>query len=304
MKIFNSITGFVFLCLMCILPYCKKDDVIPSTTDDAITVIKNDASLSIYYLIATRANAESYINSSSGILAPIDNAFISAGITPNTVSSFSQAYSDSLIKYMSVPSGMSFNGVVGTRVNFVSGLGLPVYGDSTATNVYFNGVSTASVTPTRGYNTSIYKLNKVLDLPYPTISQFISRDSSLSFYNEAFTRANWSASLTGGTYTLFAPTNDAFRSAGYVDIQSIDSVNMNTLTQLLKFNTAQNYYYLNDLATQSNITTLQGGAITLTNTDGSIILTGITNPSPATILNSGSLAGNALVYKVSKILLP
>ena len=104
---------------------------------------------------------------------------------------------------------------------------------------------------------------------------------------------------------MLMPTNDAFQNAGYADIASIDAADINVLTQLLLYHAIPNTFFQNDLAQQSSITTLDGEAITVDTSSGSLMLKGNSDPTePAIVLSNGFLTGNVVAFKISQVLLP
>jgi uncharacterized surface protein with fasciclin (FAS1) repeats len=79
---------------------------------------------------------------------------------------------------------------------------------------------------------------------------------------------------------------------------------MNVLTQIMLYHTVSNKYFGNDLANQTSLVTLQGGALQVSSLSG-LQLLGNSDPSlPASLLNNGILAGNVLTYKISNVLMP
>jgi len=285
------------------LSSCKKTDTITPTT--ALATIQADASSTIFSAIEARSGDDSYINGSAAVIVPVDSAFINAGITATVAANLSMTACDSIIKYYSIPTGVNCGGTAGAQVALTTGLSLPLYADSSATSLFFNGVAASSITPVVVGTTSIYKVPQFINVPAASIAQIAAADTSLSLFIEAFNRTGLATNIGSGNFSLFMPTNSAFATAGYPDIASIDAANITTLTQLLLYHTVASRLLQNDLAGQTSLTTLQGTNIQVSTTSGMLMLTGNSDPSlPANLQNTGILAGNGVAYKINEVLLP
>jgi uncharacterized surface protein with fasciclin (FAS1) repeats len=284
---------------------CKKDKATVAVSTSS--TISSDPTLTIFSAIVSRSGDNALVNSSGAIVAPVDSAFISAGITAGMVANLSVADCDSIVRYYTIPAGLTLNGTTSSEVAVGSLLGPALYADSSTSALYFNGTAALSPVPVVVGTTSIYKLTQFVNLPASSVSQIASSDNNLSLFNEAYNRTNLAASLAPGSfYTVLMPNNTAFINAGYPNIASIDSADINVLTQLLLYQTIPSDYFDNDLLHQSSVTTLQGGTIQLNNASGSVQLIGNSDPgSPANLVSNSLLAGsNVLAYKTNSLLLP
>jgi uncharacterized surface protein with fasciclin (FAS1) repeats len=283
---------------------CNKNPnstVVPATP---LSIINDDPSLSIFLAIESLSGDDNDVNNSAAIIIPVDSAFINAGITASVAARLTPPECDSIVMYYTIPDGVNFNDSVSRQKAFSSGLGPVLFGDSTKTVLYFDGIPAVSTKHILACRSSIYKLTQFINVPAETVSQITGSDTSLSMFNEAFNRTNLEASLSSGSFTLFMPTNNAFRKAGYPDISSIDSANINTLTKTLLYQTVPYHYFYNDLANQTSLITLQGGTLQVFSKDTLMLLRNANQSSLAILLNNGMLAGNVLTYKISSLLLP
>ncbi len=297
---------------MLTLNSCKKT-VTPAAAPTALSTIQGDPTLTVFSAIEKIAGDDNFVNNSTAVLIPVDSAFNSAGLTAAVAATLTQTQADSIVRYYAIPNGVSFSDSANKETNFVTALTAPVYGDSTGTVLYFNGVAALSITPTIVVNptptvvgsTSIYKLSQFFNLPLSSITQVTSADTSLTMFNEALNVTNFTSNLSSGAFTLFMPTNAAFMAAGYANVAAIDSANATTLTNLLMYQTVANNYFSNDLATKSTLTTLQGESIGINVTGGYLQLVGNTDAStPGVLQTSSILAGNIVAYKINNVLLP
>ncbi len=285
---------------------CKKADVVTPDVPVVlptgnVAAIQADITLTLFSKIESKSGDDVLFNNSTSILAPVDSAFINAGINAATITAFSVATCDSIVKYYTSTNVINFTN---TETGFVSTLGTSFYADSSATAKYFNGAATTSINPIIVGTSSIYKLTQFVNLPIVSLVQIIGLDPNLTLLAEALNVTNLAPTLASGSLTFFMPTNAAFVAAGFPDIASIDNANVNTLKQILLYHVINNDYFENDVALQSSLTTLQGGSIQV-NTNNSLQLVGNADPTtPAAFLSNGALAGNVLAYKINNVLLP
>lgn len=282
---------------------CNRSKKTPISPKTPLAVINEDSSLSIFSTIVNYSGDENYLNNSKTLVVPDDDAFIRAGITKKLANKFSPPKCDSIVMYYAILNGVNFDASTEKEIVFPSGLGPLLFADSTKSKLYFNGISTVSVKPVRVGNSSIYKLTRVIELPAADVMQITSADKNLSFFNEALKRTGYLFNLADGSFTLLMPVNDAFKKAGFRDLDSIDKADINTLNQILKNQTVSNIYFINDLAREKTIHTLQGKAL-LVNVSGCLSLKNEYNEVAANILSNGKLADNVLTYKTGDLILP
>ncbi len=100
---------------------------------------------------------------------------------------------------------------------------------------------------------------------------------------------------TGGPFTVFAPTDDAFAAlpAGTLDALLADT---DALEEVLLYHVAQGELTSADLDRASSVTTLQGQKIAVT--PGSILLNGIA------VDQADILAENGIIHVIGEVLLP
>jgi uncharacterized surface protein with fasciclin (FAS1) repeats len=109
--------------------------------------------------------------------------------------------------------------------------------------------------------------------------------------------AGLSATISdGGPFTIFAPTNAAFATLpeARLDMLMADSV---LLAETLKYHVVSGTLTATDLATQTSLTTLQGGTISIsTNDDGELTV------EEVTILTSDVMASNGVIHFIHQLL--
>ena len=286
----------------CALNSCQKtNSSTPSPSTPAQTYLSSDTSLALYNALVIKANDTYMLTSTDSItvLAPTDSAFAVAGISAQTIAGWSTTFADSVLRYHYIDA--SANLVSGSYTSFGSLLSPAVYGFTDGTNYYFNGSPAMKATLTSGTAT-IYKLNNVLQIPAASVSQWLSADTSLSFFTEALARTGLGASLgVSGWNTLFAPVNSAFIGYGFTNVDTLD---VNVLSNIIQYHILNGQYFSNTLASQVTVGAEEGGYINITSGTGTLQLTGTGNTSPATLLSANNLAGTVIVHKIDHLLLP
>jgi uncharacterized surface protein with fasciclin (FAS1) repeats len=285
---------------------CKrKQTTTANTAHTTLSEINEDPSLSIFSTIASFSGDENSVNNSTAIIIPVDSAFIKAGITAKVAARLSPPECDSIVMYYIMSDKINFNASAGKKIEIASRLGPALFADSTNSALYFNGVSVVSKKPARVGKSSIYKLTQFINMPEETVSEIAASDTSLSLFNEALKRTGFEGTLSNGSFTLFMPINNAFRSAGYTDISRIDHENIQKLTQILLCQAIpNNYYFENELKKQITLTTLQGKTVHVSGRKNLKLAAGSNPSSVAYVMNNGMLAENVLTYKISNVLLP
>ena len=166
-------------------------------------------------------------------------------------------------------------------------------------------------------NGMIQVLNTVLQpLVHPNLSVAISADTSLTFLNVALQQAGLKELIAGNaTYTFFAPSNNAFRTAGFLTIDSINSTDPKILKDLLLYHFFGGRKFIYDYILTTGDTdkteqAMQNGnnvGITLLKDDEGVKYTGITikgagNKVAANVTKQNFMAGNGVLHVIDQLL--
>lgn len=156
----------------------------------------------------------------------------------------------------------------------------------------------------RAANGIIHVIDKVLLPPSMNLVETaLSYDPEFSILVQAVIKAGLTDVLaTGGPYTVFAPTNDAFVALlGELGISGLDDLDVETLTKVLLYHVVDGRVYSSDLSS-GNVTTLNGtfslNVSTLKITDANGREAGLI-PS---LLNVQ--ATNGVIHVIDKVILP
>lgn len=147
-------------------------------------------------------------------------------------------------------------------------------------------------------------------LPLSTIGELINTGSKFTLLKAALARTGLDGALAQpGTYTVFAPTDDAFKAFGYVDAAAINAAPVDLLKTVLQYHVLSTRISASDIPTAVNTTqqTLAGlplyvskvtSASTTSATSATISING------AHILQADGVASNGVIHAIDRVLLP
>ncbi len=172
------------------------------------------------------------------------------------------------------------------------------------------GCATNPETPTQETETETSEEGKVMEVGDSTATGEVSTTGNLitvvqsqpnlSTLVKAIEAANLTTMLQGpGTYTIFAPTNDAFSAlpAGELD-NLLRPENKAELVQLLQYHVVPSVVVASDLKSVHNIKTVQGGRAKISTEGNDILL------DEAKVITPDITASNGVIHVVDKVLLP
>ncbi|MVM31419.1 fasciclin domain-containing protein [Spirosoma sp. HMF4905] len=144
-----------------------------------------------------------------------------------------------------------------------------------------------------------------------TISEIINTGSKFTLLKAALVRAGLDGTLSQpGTYTVFAPTDDAFKLFGYADAAAINAAPVDVLKAVLQYhvlgtqlmssaipvavNTAQQTLLANAVLYTSKVTSTSSTSATSTTL----------SVNGAHVLQADGQASNGVIYAIDRVLLP
>jgi uncharacterized surface protein with fasciclin (FAS1) repeats len=268
------------------------------------SLINTDTSFSLYHRMLLVANESGLLaDNPVTLLIPTNDAFRAAGYSEGQIDSLLPSVADRLISYhfITEPATPDNNGYAPypTHLNF------SLYGEKDAGGeIWFNGAPVAGDTLMVG-KALIYRLNTILLSPQDSLSYVLGQDSALSFTAELFRRTGLDTLPTTDNFTVLAPTNTAWISAGYDSVGAIDSADLNTMLSLAKFHVLPGQYFSNQLVGLNNVVTLQGSSLSVSIAGGVLQFKGNGNAAPANVLTADQPAGNTFViHKIDEVLSP
>jgi len=178
---------------------------------------------------------------------------------------------------------------------------------TTGTGVSVNGARVVEA-DVRASNGVIHIIDRVLLPPTGNILAIAQADTTLSLLVAAALRGG--AAVTGalgGTapLTVFAPTNSAFRAAGFANAAAINAAPVATLTNILTYHVVPGVRAYSPTLISGPITTFQTGTITAGVSASAVTVTGRGNGTNASRVTTPDInATNGVIHKIDRVLLP
>lgn len=135
-----------------------------------------------------------------------------------------------------------------------------------------------------------------------TITDIVVNGNDFTLLEAAVVRAGLTDALRSGSLTVFAPTDAAFRAAGFADVNAINATPVATLTAVLQ------YHVLNAKVESGAIPTAANTAqATLLTTNGTIYITknssGV-SVNGAKVTQADVQASNGVIHVIDRVLFP
>ncbi|MCK8495956.1 fasciclin domain-containing protein [Spirosoma sp. RP8] len=287
----------------------------PGTTVVAsVTYIAQKDNLNLLEAAILRAGLTSEFNKENAtIFAPSDEAFKAAGYANEAaIQAAPAADLQRILRYHLVNSRIDQSSIP-TGVNTVYQTALA---DNTI-SVYKVSNSDISVNQAKiiqGDNPTVgsvvHIINQVLTPATVNVVTLAKNNANLSFLAAAIDRAGASVQdvlnkNTQNGYTIFAPTNDAFKAAGYADEAAIKAADQQKLASLLLYHVLNYRAYAQTFQNGADIVTAQGGSVRVNVSNGKVTLTGKGNGSnAATVTQADQVASNGIiVHVIDRVLL-
>lgn len=293
---------------------CDKDDdnAMPPASGTISSQVAANADFSLLESAVTKAGLNATLDGTGPftVFAPNDAAFTASGVTSTVIGSLSSDQLKTILLYHTIGSKiMAADVPAGPNARVITASGDSVFVTKNANAVYINGVKVASA-DIAASNGVIHVIERVLMPPAGNIVQVASADTSLSYLVAAVVRASTGstnvAGILSGTsiLTVFAPTNDAFRKAGFATIGAINAADPNTLTSILTYHVVPGRVFSSDLVDAAQPATASGGNVTIGITDSGATVKGTTNTTASNITAANIMATNGVVHLIDQVLLP
>jgi uncharacterized surface protein with fasciclin (FAS1) repeats len=274
-------------------------------------------------LLATGANTT--IFNSAVIKAGLDSVFSSPSIftlmVPNDMSCIQSGFSQEVINGFTADEARNwvlYQTYAGTALNFESFIGktevklIMANGDSTfvsgdSNRTYVNGYQFLNTEATAS-NGVMLALQNVLLPPTQNLSQMVSSDTSLTFFNQAIQLSTpfpdtLSVLLTsGGPYTIIAPNNDAFRNVGYNTPSDLNAVSPDSLRSLVLLSLIPQRLFGYDVEDSSIFQTLTDSTLIFYITGIQTTVQVVGSDTTANVLTISPMARNGVLFKIDGLL--
>jgi uncharacterized surface protein with fasciclin (FAS1) repeats len=137
----------------------------------------------------------------------------------------------------------------------------------------------------------------------------IKANTNLSLLSTAIDRAGSSVTdvlnkSTQNGYTVFAPTNDAFKAAGYADEAAIKAADPKVLSDILLYHVLSYRAFAQTFQNGADIATAQGTTVRVSASNSKVTLLGKGNgTNVANITQADQVASNGVVQVIDRVLL-
>lgn len=133
-----------------------------------------------------------------------------------------------------------------------------------------------------------------------TITDIVVNNPDFSMLRTAVVKAGLAETLAGeGTFTIFAPDNDAFAASG-ITSADIEAMSVDVLTDILLYHALDSEVPASNVPAGPNaaVQTINGSSIFLTKNNAGVFVNGIS------VKQADVEASNGVIHVISKVLLP
>lgn len=287
---------------------CGDDDEIVKKT--AVDVVVNGTDFTLLEAAVLHAGiAEDLKSATITVFAPTDAAFKAAGFANEAaIKAADKNTIKNILTYHVVPSLVPASAIATKANEAVTMLNsAKTYVTKDANGVSINGAKVISADVKAENGAIIHVIDAVLIPETKNIVALAQSVPSLSFLVAAVLRANEGSVkvvdiLSGaGPLTVFAPSNDAFKAAGFPDEAAIKAANPETLAAILTYHVVAARVYSTNLTT-GDVTMASGGKVAVNAANAT--LKGKNNTAVTKITAVNIAASNGVVHLIDAVLLP
>lgn len=301
----------ISLMLLFTFSSCKKKNDMAPETGTITTIISNSPDFSILKAAVVKAGLAATLDGKGPftVFAPTNDAFKTSGITMETINSLSPDALKGILLYHTLGAKVIAADVpAGPDAPIATVGGKDIFLTRNNSSVFVNGVSVtkADIMATNGV---IHAISRVLMPPTGNIVETAQANPDFSYLVAAVLRASQGSTnvaevLSGnGPFTVFAPTNDAFKSAGFATIADINNADPNTLTSILTYHVIAGRIFSSDLTNDAQPVTVNGSKVTIGLTNGATVK-GNGNTTPSKIISTDLVTTNGVIHVIDQVLLP
>lgn len=303
---------YLIVCIAIFSISCNK------TIDEPATVprlsiakkIATSAEFSILHAAIQKAGLYSILDSPGTytVFAPTNQEMIASGITLDQVNVFTAGQLSKIIKYHILPIRLFLDDFkIGVYYNEIAISGDASFVTRNDQGLFVNGIKMqqSDLIQTNGI---IHIPSKLLLPPEGDLLEVVAVDSSLTFFRAALLKtANGGTDLAnalvcGCKYTLFAPTNNAFKLGGYPTLGSIDSADYKKMVALLSYHISRQLVFSSDWINQMSLHMINGRQIQLIQNGNEMMVKGTANLLPIKIIKHNTMASHGVIHSIDRLL--
>jgi uncharacterized surface protein with fasciclin (FAS1) repeats len=308
MKSFNLILFLAFGFLT--FTSCSDDDDTTTEKKTVVDVVVDGADFTLLEAAVLHAGiADALKNPNITVFAPTDAAFRAAGFANEAaIKAADKVAVANILTYHVVGSLVPASAIAtkdNAEVTMLSGG--KTFVTKNASGVSVNGAKVTSADVKAENGAIIHVIDAVLINETKNIVALAQSNPNLSFLVAAVLRANEGSTkvvdiLSGtGPFTVFAPTNDAFKAAGFATEAAIKAAAPNDLAAILTYHVVSARVYSTNLTT-GNVATANSASVAINATNATV--KGNKNANPSKIVAVNIPASNGVVHVIDSVLLP
>jgi uncharacterized surface protein with fasciclin (FAS1) repeats len=312
------IKNILFVCtVVLLLASCKKEE--PVVLPNLDTFISNQSNLSTFNAVLTKANLDEYKKGPGPFswLAPTNDAFAAAGITADSLNKMSPGAVSYLLMYHVLRSNDNPAKNVQTNemisrfsVSRATQLDALAFMGQKGNDFFVNGARIVSANNIVS-NGIVHIIDRVNTPPVlrGNVQSILQGTGKHTLFIALLTRASQWAQLTGGTFTVLAPTDAAMIAAGapFNTLTGINGLSVADATRFSRFHMFSGArLFNNDFQDGLTPSTMQGPSRTIRVTNNGARLAGPNNTSPIEFGGNlrDALGTNGVVHSIAGVLQP
>ena len=297
--------------LVLISSSCKKKNNSPAVSGTITTIVSNSPDFTMLKAAVVKAGLAATLDGAGPftVFAPTNEAFKASGIDMNMINSLSIEALKGILLYHTVSGKVAAIDVPeGPNANVATVGGKDIFLTKNNSGVFVNGtkVVQADVMATNGV---IHAISRILMPPAGNIVEAAQADPNFTYLVAAVLRASQGATnvasvLSGaGPFTVFAPTNEAFKAAGFATIADINNARPDDLTAILTYHVVAGRVFSSDLTDGAMPATVNGGKVTIGLKEGATVK-GNSNTTASKIASTDMVTTNGVIHVIDQVLLP
>jgi uncharacterized surface protein with fasciclin (FAS1) repeats len=295
------LASLAFLLITVFMVSCSDtENSVPAPVPNIAQIVSQSPNFSTLNAAVAKAGLGNALATTQNItvFAPDNAAFAASGIT--SVDGFTSAQLQSILLYHVFGQKVGSAAVpVSDTLNTLNTEN--IYASRNVNGVFTNGwkVKQADIL---GSNGVIHVIERVLIPPSKTIAALAIEDTTLSILASAINKLGLLPVMGGpGKFTVFAPTNQAFRDAGLADISLIPNV---ILEPIVKYHVIGTNIFASDLVNGGTATSLQGGTVTVNATPAANVKITTSAQPVSPIIAANIVATNGVIHKIGRVMIP
>ena len=305
-----SLAAVVIMLLFTFASCKKKNDKTPET-GTITTIVSNSPDFTILKAAVVKAGLAATLDGKGPftVFAPTNDAFKASGITMETINSLSADALKGILLYHTLGAKVVAADVpAGPNANVATVGGKDIFLTKNSNGVFVNGVSIVKA-DVMASNGVIHAISRVLMPPTGNIVEAAQANPNFTYLVAAVLRASQGTTnvaqilSSAGPFTVFAPTNDAFKAAGFATIGDINKADPNTLASILTYHVISARVFSSDLMNGAQPKTANGGTVTIGLMNGATVK-GNKNTTASKITATDMVTTNGVIHVIDQVLLP